>query len=68
MKKLHLNRREFLKTGAAGLTGLSVFLSMEVEISAAEEEPFPELIEISIGEAQSKLRSGQWTSRRLVEM
>jgi amidase len=68
MKKLHQNRREFLKTSAAGLAGLSVFLTMEGEMSAADEEPFPELIEMTIGEAQSKLHSGQWTSRRLVEM
>ncbi len=35
---------------------------------AAEGEPFPELIEVTITELQAKMRSGQLTARRLTEM
>lgn len=63
------DRREFLKTGAAGLAGIAVLRSMGGEMfGAVDGEPFPELVEISISELQTKLRSGQLTSRRLVAM
>lgn len=66
MNKLKPNRREFLKTSAAA--GLAVFWSMGGEMFAAEGEPFPELVEITIGDAQARMVSGKLTSRRLVEM
>jgi amidase len=63
------DRRDFLRTGAAGLAGIAVFGSMSEEMfGGVDGEPFPELVEISIGEAQAKMRAGQLTSRRLVEM
>ena len=63
------DRRDFLKTGAAGLAGLALFGNIRGEMtSSARNEPFPELVEITIADLQAKMRSGEWTSRRIVEM
>jgi amidase len=67
-KKVH-TRREFLKGGAAGLVAITLFDSAKSEmISSSDGDPFPELVEMTIPEMQSKMRSGEWTSRRVVEM
>ena len=69
MKKRKQDRREFLKNGAAGLAGFMLLGSMETETIAEDEnDPYRELVEITIGELQAKMRSGALTSRRLVEM
>src|SRR4030095_5119629 len=69
MTKHDHGRREFLKAGAAGLAGLALSKTMKGEmLNVAAHEPFPELAEITISELQAKMRSGQLTSRRLVEM
>ncbi len=63
------NRREFLKAGAAGLATIALFGNTKGEmISFADGDPYPELVEVTIGELQTKMKSGQLTSRRLVEM
>ncbi|MEO7673414.1 MAG: amidase family protein, partial [Pyrinomonadaceae bacterium] len=69
MRKNSQNRREFLKTGAAGLATIALFRNSKGEIiNSIEGDPFPELVEVTIGELQAKMKSGQLTSRRLVEM
>jgi len=63
------NRREFLKTGAAGLATVALFGSSKGELpGSTADDPYPELVEITIPQLQARLKSGQWTSRRLVEM
>ena len=69
MNKKSQNRREFLKAGAAGLAAIALFRDSRGEmITFADGDPFPELVEVTIGELQAKMKSGQLTSRRLVEM
>lgn len=69
MTEYKQNRREFLTNSAAGLAAIAFFDHVGGEtILAAETEPFPELIEITITELQVQMRSGRLTSRRLVEM
>lgn len=60
------NRREFLKTGAAGLAVMTIFRNVKGEMT--DSEPFPELVEVAIPQMQAWMKSGQLTSRRLVEM
>ena len=58
-----------MKTGAAGLAGLALFGNMKGEMtSTAHHEPFPELVEITIADLQAKMRSGELTSHKIVEM
>jgi len=62
-------RREFLKAGAAGFAAITLLRNAKGEsISVADGDPFPELVEVTISELQSKMKAGQLTSRRLVEM
>ncbi len=69
MNQKQQNRREFLKTGAAGLATIALFRNVKGEIAGfADGDPFPELVEVTISELQAKMKSGQLTSRRLVEM
>jgi len=69
MSKIRQNRREFLKTGAAGLAGVALFGNVRGEMNLfADDDPFPELLEVTIAELQAKMKGGQLTSRRLVEM
>ncbi|MBP6002108.1 MAG: amidase [Pyrinomonadaceae bacterium] len=69
MTKKKQNRREFLKVGAAGLATLALFGSAKGELPGMMAyDPYPELVEITIPQLQAKLKSGQLTSRRLVEM
>ncbi|MFM9904774.1 MAG: amidase [Pyrinomonadaceae bacterium] len=69
MKKEKQNRREFLKTGAAGLAAIALFRNAKGEIvTIPDGDPFQELVEVNITELQAKMKSGQLTSRRLTEM
>lgn len=69
MAKHDRDRREFLKIGAAGLAGLALSRSMRgAMLNGTPDDPFPELVEVTISELQAKMRAGQMTSRRLVEM
>jgi amidase len=69
MKKLNQGRREFLKTSAAGLAGLSIFGTKGGEMfGAVGGDVFPEIVELTIADAQARMASGKLTSRRLVEM
>lgn len=62
-------RREFLKAGAAGFAAITLLRNAKGEIvSVADGDPFPELVEVTISDLQSKMKAGQLTSRRLVEM
>ena len=58
------DRREFLRSGAAGLAVAAIFRNVKAEAN----EIFPELAEVTIAELQAKMRAGQLTSRRIVEM
>ena len=67
-KKSH-NRREFITTGAAGLAGVTLFMNAKGGgVAVGDNEPFPELVEVTIADLQRRMKSGQLTSRRLVEM
>ncbi len=69
MNKNNQNRREFLKTGAAGLATIGLFRHAQADIAGfPSADPFPELVEVTIAQLQGKLKSGQLTARRLTEM
>src|SRR3954451_9697372 len=69
MKNEKTNRREFIKAGAAGFAAIALFGIMNGEASPVfEGDPYPELVEATIGDLQAKMKSGKLTSRRLVEM
>lgn len=69
MNKKSQNRREFLKAGAAGLATIALFRNSKGEITGfVDGDPHSELVEVTIGELQAKMKSGQLTSRRLTEM
>ena len=69
MAKHDRNRREFLKTGVAGLAGLALSRSVRgAMLNGTPDDLFPELVEVTISELQEKMRARQLTSRRLVEM
>lgn len=57
------NRREFLKAGAAGFAGITLFRN------AMSQRELPlNLEEITMADLQSEMRAGRVTSRRLAEM
>jgi amidase len=60
------NRRDFLKTTAAGLAAMA--LLRDVKGGTMDVDPYPELVEMTIAEMQAKMRAGELTSRRLAEM
>jgi amidase len=63
------NRREFLKTGAAGLAAIGLFQHSRGEMTVIDpNEPFPELVEVTIADLQAKMKAGKLTARRLAEM
>jgi len=63
------SRREFLKTSAAGLAAIALFRDAKGEMKLfADGDPYPELVEETISNLQSKMKAGKLTSRRLVEM
>jgi len=69
MKKNDPNRREFLKTGAAGLAAMALFRnSAGAIVPLSDAYPYPELVEVTIGELQAKMKSGELSARHLVEM
>ena len=69
MKENKTNRREFLKTGAAGLATIALFRNAQGEmVIDPYNEPFPELIEVTISDLQAQMKSGKLTARRLTEM
>ncbi len=69
MSKTKHNRREFLKIGAAGLAAASLAGNISGNVdNLPAHEPFPELVEATIADLQAKLKSGQLTSKKLVEM
>ena len=58
-----------MKTGAAGLAGVILLRDARGEmVTALDGEPFPELVEITIPQLQAKMKSGEWTSRKITEM
>lgn len=69
IRKKSQNRREFLQSGVAGLATLAMFANARSEpMAVGDVEPFPELVEVTIGELQAQMKEGKLTSRRLVEM
>lgn len=63
------NRREFLKTGVAGLAAMALFRNTKGEIVILPEgDPFPELVEVTIAQLQAQMKSGKLTARKLTEM
>ncbi|HSK74303.1 MAG TPA: amidase family protein, partial [Pyrinomonadaceae bacterium] len=67
MKNKKQNRRDFLKTGAAGFTALTLIKNTEAG-EIAFDDPHPELKEITITELQAKMKSGELSARRIAEM
>lgn len=69
MSKTNQDRREFLKTGAAGLTAIALFGNVKGSMAnIVDGDPYPELVEVTIPQLQAKMRSGELTARRLTEM
>ena len=69
MSKNKQNRREFFKTAAAGFAAISLFQYSKGEMNSfIDSDPYPELVEVTIPQLHAKLKSGELTSRRLVEM
>lgn len=62
------NRRDFLKAGAASLAAITFVGETSFAKDVSIIQPFPELIDVTIRQLQSKLRSGEYTARKLVEM
>nr|MBA3600432.1 amidase [Acidobacteriota bacterium] len=61
------NRREFLKLSAAGIAALGLVKNTNAGEILSFETDF-ELTETTIGELQTKMKSGELSSRKLVEM
>lgn len=56
-------------TASAGLATITLLRNSKGEMTNfIEGDPFPELVEASIGELQAKMKAGQLTARRLTEM
>lgn len=68
MNKNEPNRREFLKAGAASFAAISIFGEMSAAKDISIIQPFPELVEATIPQLQAKLRSGEYSARKLAEM
>jgi amidase len=67
MKNKEQTRREFLQTGIAGLTVLSLMKDGKA-IESKTFEPYTELLETTVFDLQTKLKSGETTAKKLVEM
>lgn len=67
MNREKQSRREFLKASAAGVAALGSLKNAKGN-AAVFVEPHAELNEITINDLQAKMKSGELTSRRLVEM
>ncbi len=69
MNQKTYNRRSFIKTGATGLVTIALFRNSKGEmVEFVEGDPFPELVEVTIGELQAQMKSGRLTAVRLTEM
>jgi amidase len=68
MDKIDKSRREFIRSGAAGFAAMTLFRNAKGDITFADREPFPELVEVTIPQLQAKMRSGELTARRITEM
>lgn len=70
MNKTKVDRREFIKAGAAGLAAVSLFSNANGELAFGplDGEPFPELVEVTIAELQAQMKAKKLTSRKLTEM
>jgi len=69
MSKENQNRRDFIKTGAAGFVTIALFRNAKGEMTVFPDgDPYPELVEVTITDLQAKMKARQLTSRRLVEM
>jgi amidase len=69
MSKDNHNRREFLKTGAAGLASIALFRNAKGEVTVLPDgDPYGELVEVTISDLQTMMKTRRLTSRRLVEM
>jgi amidase len=66
MKNEKQNRREFLRTGAAGVAALSLMKNTEAN-ETLPLEPHTELNEITINELQAKMKSGEVSAKKLAE-
>ncbi len=64
MKIEKQNRRQFLQIGAAGVAALSVMKNVKAEEKYLPD-PNTELNEITIGELQAKMQSGELSAERL---
>ncbi len=60
------NRREFLQTGAAGVAALSLMQNVSAQ-NVFRDDTNEELIETTVAELQMKMKSGEISSRKLVE-
>ncbi len=58
-------RREFLKTGAAGIAAIGIV--SQIDINSKTHAASLELDEITVTELQAKLKSGEVSSRQIVE-
>src|SRR4051812_14508082 len=70
MSKKDQTRRDFLKTSAAGFAAIALFRNVRGEMitMGVRGDLHTELVEVTVTELQAKLKSGQLTSRKLVEM
>ncbi|HMO81644.1 MAG TPA: amidase [Pyrinomonadaceae bacterium] len=67
--KTKQTRRDFLRTGVAGLSAVAVFGSEGYTLpTPVKSDPFPELVEATIEGLQARMKAGEVTARRLVEM
>ncbi len=73
MKKEKQNRRDFLKTGVAGVAAITLMKNTKAGGTAIAEQFISrdlhtELNEITISELQTKMRSGGLSARKITEM
>jgi amidase len=66
MKIQKQNRREFLQLGAAGVAALSVMKDTNAN-DVLRNDTNEELLEITVSELQTKMRSGEISAKKLVE-
>jgi hypothetical protein len=67
MNRAKQSRRDFLKASAAGISTL-VFLKNAQGNATDFNEPHTELNELTIVDLQAKMKSGEFSARRLSEM
>lgn len=66
MKIEKQNRREFLQTSAAGIAGLSFMKKVNAKVVFVSDTN-EELLEVTVGELQAKMQSGDLSAKKLVE-